>query len=51
MRFLKDRSGAEVTEVAVIIIIIIIIVVAAYGAIRTFGLRVSALFEWLAGLF
>jgi Flp pilus assembly pilin Flp len=48
MRFLKDRSGAEVTEVAVIIILI---VVAAYGAIRAFGLRISALFEWLAGLF
>jgi Flp pilus assembly pilin Flp len=48
MRFLKDRSGAEVTEVAVIIILII---VAAYAAIRAFGLRISALFEWLAGLF
>ena len=48
MRFLKDRSGAEVTEIAVVIILII---VAAYGAIRAFGLRISALFEWLAGLF
>ena len=48
MRFLKDRSGAEVTEVAVIIILII---VAAYGAIQAFGLRVSALFEWLTSLF
>jgi Flp pilus assembly pilin Flp len=48
MRFLKDRSGAEVTEVAVIIILII---VAAYAAIRAFGLRISALFEWLSGLF
>ena len=45
MRFLKDRSGAEVTEVAVIIILII---VAAYGAIRAFGLRISALFDDLS---
>jgi Flp pilus assembly pilin Flp len=48
MTFLKDRSGAEVTEVAVIIILI---VVAAYGAIRSFGLRVASLFEWLSSLF
>jgi Flp pilus assembly pilin Flp len=48
MKFLRDKSGMEVVEVAVMIILII---VAAYGAIRGFGLRISALFEWLSSLF
>ena len=48
MRFLKDRNGAELVEVAVIIALIVVV---AYGAIQAFGLRVAALFEWLTGMF
>ena len=48
MKFLNDERGSNLTEYAVIIILIL---VAAYGALRAFGLSVSELFNWLAGLF
>lgn len=48
MAFLTDRKASNLTEYAVIIILIL---VAAYGALRAFGLSVSDLFNWLAGLF
>ena len=48
MRFMNDKRGSNLTEYAVIIILIL---VAAYGSIRTFGLSVADLFDWLGGLF
>ncbi len=48
MAFLRDKKGSNLVEYAVIIVLIL---VAAYGALRAFGLSVSDLFNWLAGLF